>query len=210
MSMKANILVALAGAALIVSGAAPANATYDPGSIPGLEYTGLSFSPPFGSGHRNDVETAIESTLAPGMDVSFAGRLNGVNGATEWGDDPVFEDSITATCTAGSGSDCKAGTWTFDAGTSDFLISFVEVSGGGMSKLYQVIDASLVGLWNTYDLFNGGGKNPGLSHLDFYAAEFQSSGGGGGTPVPEPMTLGLLALGAGALASIRRRRKADA
>ncbi|MBI1179447.1 MAG: PEP-CTERM sorting domain-containing protein [Alphaproteobacteria bacterium] len=208
-SMKANIFAALTGAAILIASGS-AQATYDPGSVPGLQYTGLTFSPPFGDSHRTDVENAIESTLAPGIDVQFAGRLEGIGSQTEAGSDPAFADSLSATCTDGSASDCKAGSWTFDPGSSDFLISFVEISGGGMSKLYQVIDYSLVGLWNTYDLFNGGGQNPGLSHLDFYAVSSSDPSGGGSTPVPEPAVLGLLALGAGALASIRRRDRRTA
>ncbi|MEN3950959.1 PEP-CTERM sorting domain-containing protein [Iodidimonas sp. SYSU 1G8] len=207
MSAKACILSAVAALGLFAFGGGNAEATYDAGSIPGLQYTGLSFSPPFGSSHRNNVEAAIESTLAPGIDVSFVGRLDGIATQSATGSDPVFDDSLSATCTNGSPSDCKAGTWTFDAGSSDFLIAFIEISGGGASKLYEVIDYSLVGLWNTYDLFNGGGGNPGLSHLDFYGTVVSSQSGGGGVPVPEPAALGLLAVGAFSLAFLRQRRK---
>lgn len=204
MRLKSNLFAPAVAAVVLAFAAVPAHATFDPGSVPGMEYTGLSYSAPYGATHRATVEGDIESTLAPGVNVSYVGRLNDVLNQNVSGG-AIFDDSLDGACLD---SGCTEGTWSFAAGLSNLMIAFIEISAAGGSKLYQLSDFAVAGVWNTHDLLTGGNTIPGLSHMDFYAAVPNS--GTGGSPVPEPSTAALLALGVGAAAFSARLRRRQA
>jgi len=196
MSIKARFISAILGAGALLAAAGPAQALYDP-TVPGLTYTGLSYSAPFGAAHRTSVETAIETSLLPGSNAYFVGRLDSALDQDETGlGSPVFANSLDGMCLD---AECTAGTWSFDPGAANFLIAFVEISAGGNAYLFKLADFGLLGNWNTSGLNDPDKSLKELSHMDFYAVA------GTGTNVPEPGVLLLLTFGLTGLAAIRRR-----
>jgi hypothetical protein len=176
-------LVAVVGA-LSVSFAVPASAT-----IAGMTYSGLSYTPEFGAAHISQVTADIDTYLNVN-DVVYLGRVDGgvfdasaiLNGVGA-----VMTGSFTGT----------AGTWSFTTNTGTYEIVALEVSGGSKSKIYTLDPLATSGNWNTYDIVNGGGNHPNLSHLDFYGYRVKT---------PEPATLALFAGGLAAF-GLRRRKK---
>ncbi|MGE0667992.1 MAG: hypothetical protein AB7O49_15655 [Sphingomonadales bacterium] len=198
MFTKASILATLIAFGAVLS-SAPALALYDP-SVPGLTYTGLAYSAPFGAAHRTAVEGAIETSLLPGADAYFVGRLNSTLDQGETGaGSPVFASSLDGMCLDAG---CTTGTWSFDPDASNFVIAFLEISAGGNAYLFKLDEFGLLGNWNTGGLNDLGKALKEVSHMDFYAVA-----GSGSTRVPEPGILLVLAIGMTALAGIHVGRR---
>ncbi|MEN3977043.1 PEP-CTERM sorting domain-containing protein [Emcibacter sp. SYSU 3D8] len=197
MTIKANLLAAIIGIGALLAAAAPASALYDP-TIPGLQFTGLTYSAPYGGPHRATVESDIESLISG--DAYFVGRVNNnmVQEVAGSGS-PYFANSLDGLCID---TGCTSGTWSFDPGPSNFLIAFVEISTAGISRLYEVVDYALLGSWNTNALSIEPEPIHRVSHMDFYAVLAETAGS-----VPEPGVIVLLGLGVAGIAGARWRRR---
>lgn len=165
-----------------LAGVTPASAT-----IAGMTYTGLNYSSPFGAAHKADVTEAINDYLGV-TDVVYLGRLD------KSGFDASSALIGTGANMTGGGLLTKTGDWTFTQGSTTYQIIALEVSTSGKSKVYELTDPALNGIWNTSDLSN---KN--LSHLDFFARAVTVT-------TPEPATLLLFGAGLAGVALRRRKR----
>jgi PEP-CTERM motif len=184
----------------------------------GLNGPLATYSPPFGSAHRDAVETFLDGYY-PTTGISFLGRLSSA-GVADFTDSPLLGSGATF---VGTNLTTTDGTWTLtqDASLgSVWDVLALEINGGSNGAVYDINPAGLVssacvlvvttytctGNWDTNDLSAGASENsPTLSHLDLYGRLTEVSET---SQVPEPSSLALLAGGLGALLLRRRRRAA--
>jgi hypothetical protein len=99
--------------------------------------------------------------------------------------------------------DLDAGTWTYDPGPDDPVITFFVAKGGPSFNLYSLHDDELTGEMFGTPINPRNGKPYGLSHLSFYDTD-------GDTPpdnAPEPAMMALLGFGLIGAGYARRRRR---
>jgi hypothetical protein len=100
-------------------------------------------------------------------------------------------DSDLLDLTVGWNGDRKAGTWGVDSWQN--VISAVVVVKASNEFVAYLVDIAfgIGGTWSTADLLNGGGKQPGLSHLTIWA----QTGPPTEAPLPAAVWFMLTALG---------------
>jgi hypothetical protein len=84
--------------------------------------------------------------------------------------------------------------------TSNFLVSYYAVVGGGFFRLYEIAP-SYTFSWSTAGLVNKGGQEPAISHVIWIDPPT------GVTAVPEPAVWALTITGFGMLGAMLRRRR---
>jgi len=105
----------------------------------------------------------------------------------------------------GSASSGQTGTWSYNPGENDPVITFFVAKGGNFFNLFKNEDGDNTGTWST-PVNSNNGKNYGLSHLTFYDTG-KNDGGGGSSEVPEPASMLLFGAGLLGLGLSRRRSK---
>jgi hypothetical protein len=199
-----NIKAYLLGAGMLLAAVGVAATGTDASAAPvGLSGPIQSYDPPFGSAHRTAVETYLEGLT--GKDVIYLGRLDS-GGSVEYGS-ALAGTGATLTGTGLSG---QSGTWTFNPGTSSYIVAFLEINAGSKGLLYDVDPDAYTGFWDTNDIVVGRGNHPDLSHLDFWGLTTTGGGGPGGGDIPEPGTLALLGTALAGLGAVTRRKRKSA
>ena len=95
----------------------------------------------------------------------------------------------------------KSGGWSFTSDPSlTHAPSYMVVKAATTWALYA-LDGALSGDWSTAGIVNGGGRQPGVSHVSFYNSA---------APIPLPAAAWLLLSAVGALGVMRRRTSATA
>ncbi len=123
-------LLAASTAAILCLGVAVGMSTSASATPIGLSGPVQNFSPPFGVDHATAVESYLDGLL--GTTVSYLGRLE---------NDGASLDAIllgSGASLSGTGLSGKSGTWTFNPGSSDYLVTFVEINAGSHGLLYNV------------------------------------------------------------------------
>ena len=105
-----------------------------------------------------------------------------------------------------NGNGSVTGLWNVSS-FNNYQYAALVIKGGAVAFVAYLLDLSqLSGTWSTADLINGGGNQPGLSHISLYVGGLQI------TPPPPPPEVplpaaGLLLLTAmGGLGMLRARR----
>jgi len=118
------------------------------------------------------VEAAILTATGVAVDLTLLGKSDGGYGA------PVSGQS---------------GTWTIPG-----FASFISVKAANSFNVFAV--SGTTGSWDTTNITNGGGQQPGVSHISYWEAPAQ-------TAVPEPGTVFLLGSGLAGLGFWRWKTK---
>jgi hypothetical protein len=89
------------------------------------------------------------------------------------------------------------GTWSLPG----YLVDYISVKAAREFLLYKLPTPGASGTWSTLGLLTGGGKQPEMSHIQFYGTR-------GAEPpvVPEPATWAMMIAGFGLVGAAMRRR----
>jgi hypothetical protein len=185
-------LLATSTAVLLCLGALAGTCATASATPTGLSGPVQSYSPSFGAAHITAVESYLDGLL--GTTVTYLGRLDGGSASLN----AIL--SGTGASLTGTGLSGESGKWTFNPGSSDYLVTFIEINAGSHGLLYNVNPDSNTGFWDTNDITVGRGNHPSLSHLDFYAVKVDPP-----SAVPEPASMALLSVGLLGLAALRRK-----
>ena len=153
-----------------------------------------------------NVTTSTACLTVPGNNDNLASMNagTGVFGNTDWlladkSDDAA--PSLPAVNLSFDGLGLLTGNWqvgSFGGYTKAALV----VKGGSVAWVAYFLDLThLSGTWSTSGILNGGGNQPGLSHLSLYVADYVAPP----APVPLPAGVVLLLAALGALVPLRKR-----
>ncbi len=177
-----RILPVVLGAAMVFSGGNALAALTSCPPSGGSSCLGSDFTPTLDQDTEANVLTVINANLLAGGTALTSLTLLGKS------DDPIPYGT-------GANTSATSGTW-----TAPNSVAFLSVKASTDFKVFDIMGATS-GSWDTLGILNGGGKQPDLSHLSFWAID-------PGNQVPLPAAAWLFISGLGALGVLRRQQTA--
>ena len=155
------------------------------------------------------VSTACQTVAGNNDSLSGMNAGTGVFGTTDWllaDKSDAGAPSLPAINLSFGGAGGTTGSWSVGSYAGYTKAILVE-KGGSVAWVAYLLDLTQTsGSWSTFGILNEGGKQPRMSHLSLYVADYVAPRVVPLPVVPLSAGLPLLLAGLGALAALRRKR----
>jgi PEP-CTERM motif len=156
---------------------------------------------PFGTGQGGGLYGTYNGRTINSPSLAKCDAVDGGAGGCSWENGSVPNEDYTKAFQLSFDKGGKSGIWSFTDATSGKALThspaYMAVKGANTWALYA-LDGAFFGEWSTGGILNGGGKQPGVSHVSFYNSV---------APVPLPAAVWMLLAGLGSLGVVARRRR---